>query len=215
MTKQQTISSNNNSYLITPSLLNAWAFIEQSVEYVRESENDIISYEDKCEEMREKAFNDFLKVLNREQVEQNEAMKLGIEFEDETYKGNTCFSDIVKGGAWQVVGKKYETIGELDFLLYGRLDVLKAGKIYDIKRVSSWKLGKYAKSYQHAFYLHLFSDCNEFEYLIFDGKKGHIEHYYRDECEDIRSVISDFVGWLKNNNLLDLYKEKWRTKYGR
>lgn len=215
MTKQPTTLLNNDYYLITPSLLNAWAFIEQSVEYVRESENDVICYEDKCDEMREKAYNDFLKVLNREPIPQNEAMRLGNEFEAETYKGNTCFSEIVKGGAWQIVGKKREVIGGIDFLLYGRLDVLKGGKIYDIKRVSSWKNGKYAKSYQHAFYLHLFSDCNEFEYLIYDGKKGHIEHYYRDECEDIRDVINDFVNWLNNNNLLDLYKKKWRSNYGR
>lgn len=214
MIKQQTtLSNNSNFYLITPSLLNAWAFIEQCVEYVRESENDTICYEDKCDEMRKKAYSDFLKVLNREPIPQNEAMRLGNEFEAETYKGNTCFSEIVKGGAFQIVGKKREIIGGIDFLLYGRLDVLKGGKIYDIKRVSSWKCGKYAKSYQHAFYLHLFSDCNEFEYLIYDGNKGHIEHYYRDEVEDIRNVINDFVIFLKDNDLLDIYLEKWRSKY--
>lgn len=215
MTKQPTTLLNNDIYLITPSLLNSWAFIEQSVEYVRESENDTISYEDKCDDMRKKAYDDFLKVLNRETIEQNEAMKLGNEFEEETYKGNTCFSEIVKGGAFQIVGKKHETIAGLDFILYGRLDVLKGGKIYDIKRVSSWKLGKYKKSYQHSFYLHLFQECNEFEYLIFDGNKGHIEHYYREECADIKDVINDFINFLNNNDLLDIYKKKWRSKYGR
>ena len=215
MTKQPTTLSNNEIYLITPSLLNSWAFIEQSIEYVRESENDTISYEDKCSLAREKAFNDFLKTLNREPIPTNEFMKMGNEFEDETYKGNTCFSEIVKGGAFQIVGKKYETIAGLDFILYGRLDVLKGGTIYDIKRVQNWKLGKYKKSFQHPFYLHLFQECSDFQYLIFDGNKGRIERYDRTDCEDIRTVIQDFVNWLKNNNLLDIYKEKWRSKYGR
>ena len=61
MTKQLTTSLNNDYYLITPSLLNAWAFIEQSVEYLRESENYVICYEDKCDEWREEAYNDYLK----------------------------------------------------------------------------------------------------------------------------------------------------------
>lgn len=210
MTKQQT-----SSYLITPSLLNAWAFIEQSVEYVRESENDTISYEDKCEDAKKRAYADFLNVLHRIPTPTNEAMQRGIEFEDETYKGNTCFSEIVKGGAWQIVGTAYEKIDGIDFVLYGRLDVLKGGTIYDIKRVNQWKLGKYKQSHQHAFYMHLFKDCSEFKYLIYDGVKGRVERYDRSECEDILNVISDFITFLKNNDLLDIYKEKWRSKYGR
>lgn len=215
MTKQQTTLSNNETYLITPSLLNAWAFIEQSVEYVRESENDVISYEDKCDDARKKAFDDFLLVLKREPVPTNQYMQLGNEFEADTYAGKTCFSEIVEGGAFQIVGKKYETINGINFLLYGRLDCLKGGVIYDIKRVQRWKLAKYKKSHQHPFYMHLFSDCSEFQYLIFDGEKGHIEKYDRAECSDIKLVIGDFIEWLENNNLLDIYLQNWRTKYGR
>lgn len=216
MTKQpMTLSHNDTIYLITPSLLNSWAFIDQCTQYVRESENDTMSYEDKCEIAREKAFNDFLKVLNREPTPTNQYMQMGNEFEAETYKGNTCFSEIVKGGAFQIVGKKYETISGLNFLLYGRLDVLKGGTIFDIKRVQCWKLNRYKTSFQHPFYLHLFSECNDFKYLIFDGVKGRIERYTRDECEDIKVVIADFINWLSINNLLDVYKEKWRSKYGR
>ena len=49
------IASSNEKYLITPSLLNAWAYIWESANSVKESENDTISLEDKKAEAQEKA----------------------------------------------------------------------------------------------------------------------------------------------------------------
>lgn len=192
--KNQAIVSNER-YLITPSLLNSWAYIWN------------------CDESAsEKALQDFLKTLNREPIEDNIYMKQGREFEDECYKGNTIISPIIEGGAYQIVGKKEKTIDGMNFLLYGRLDVLKCGIIYDIKRVIRYALQKYFKSYQHGFYFELFDKAYEFDYLIYDGVNLHTEIYYRDQCESIEKAIKLFITWLANNNLLDTYKEKWKCK---
>ena len=197
-------------YLITPSLLNAWAWIWNCEDSVRESEKDNISLEDKCYNARVKAMEDFIHNLKRLPTEPNEYMKAGIEFEEECYKGNTCVSPIIEGGAYQIVGKKEARVNDMDFLMYGRLDVLKAGIIYDIKRIWKYSLPKYAKSYQHQFYFELFPNAYKFEYLAFDGTKLHREVYYpSDDPEEIEHVIGCFISWLKENNLLELYKEKW------
>lgn len=208
---QQVNHSNSDRYLITPSLLNSWAYIWLCAESVREAQSDTMCLEDKIEDKRKQAYQDFLKTLNREKSEPNIYMQRGIEFEEECYKGNTCISPIIQGGAYQVVGKKVKNIAGLDFLLYGRLDVLKGGVVYDIKRVSTYSPQKYINSYQHGFYLELFPRAYKFEYLVFDGKELHRETYYKDQVVYIDSVIENFINWLKQEKLLDLYKEKWRA----
>lgn len=207
------IASSNETYLITPSLLNAWAYIWESANSVKESENDIMSIEDKKTEAQEKAKQDFLKTLNRIPSEPNEYMLAGIEFEKQCYEGNTCISPIIKGGCYQIVGKKNVTIDGMNFLMYGRLDVLKGGTIYDIKRIRKYNLGKYKWSYQHGFYLDLFPRAYKFEYLAYDGNKLHHEVYYREECQSTIEAIKNFINWLKKNDLLNLYKEKWKSIY--
>lgn len=210
---EQQINSSNDEYLITPSLLNSWGYIWECEKYVRESQNDTISYEDKISEAKKKAFDDFLTSLNRIKNEPNEYMLRGIEFEDECYKGNTPISPIIENGLFQVVGTKKVVVNGIKFLMYGRLDVLKGEIIYDIKRVSRYSLQKYIGSYQHGFYLDLFPRAKAFKYLAFDdSEKLHIETYYRDEYQPTIDVISNFVNWLIENNLLDLYKEKWKSK---
>lgn len=197
-------------YLITPSLLNSWGWIWNCEDSVRESDKDNISLEDKIYLTRQKAMEDFIHALNRLPNEPNEYMKAGIEFEEECYKGNTCISPIIEGGAYQIVGKKETKVNDMDFLMYGRLDVLKGGIIYDIKRIWKYSLPKYAKSYQHQFYFELFPNAYKFEYLAFDGNKLHREVYYPSKDErEIENVISCFIAWLKENNLLEVYKEKW------
>jgi len=201
------------NFLITPSLLNSWGYIWDCEKYVKSNENDEICLEDKISLAREKAFNDFVKVLNRIPTETNEAMLKGIQYEQDCYDGKTEISGIIKGGSYQIVGKKEMTINGIDFLLYGRLDVLKGGVIYDIKKVRDYAPQKYLNSYQHPFYLELFENAYKFEYLVSDMKDViHIETYYRDEVVDIKDVISNFIKWLKKNNLLKTYLEKWRAK---
>ena len=212
MIKQATVS-NSDCYLITPSLLNSWANIWNCVDYVKESEKDEISLEDKQSLAREKAFSDFLDTLSRLPSEPNIYMQKGIDFEEECYKGNTVISPIIENGAYQISGKKVIRVSGIDILLYGRLDVLKGGTIYDIKRVTKYAPQKYLKSYQHPVYLELFPDAKQFTYLVYDDtEKLHEETYYRDECCDIKGIIADFLKWLQENDLFDVFVSKWKSK---
>ncbi len=202
-------------YLVTPSLLNSWNYIWLCQENVRESEKDTISLEDKKSDAMQKAKEEFIKVLNREKSESNEYMKKGIIYEEETYKGNTRASKEVEGGAFQIVGTKETEVDGIKFLMYGRLDVLKGGEIIDIKKVVRYSPPKYFNSSQHQFYFELFTKAKKFRYLIDDDVKLHQETYYRSKNErEIEELwISPMIRWLIQNDLFELYKEKWKCKY--
>lgn len=202
----------DETYLITPSLLNSWLWIYESANNVREKDSDVMSIDDKKTIAQEQAKEQFLAYLERIPGEPNKYMQLGIDFEDECYKGKTCVSPIIEGGSYQVVGTRYVNVENINFLMYGRLDVLKGGVIYDIKRVGYYKLNKYKWSCQHRFYLDLFKNAKCFEYLIYDGKALHREKYYRENCTSTEEVIKNFVDYLIDNNLLGIYKEKWKAR---
>lgn len=206
-----------NSLLITPTLLNSWGYINWCSVNVRENENDAVCVEDKITQKQEEVYQDFLKVLNREQMPTTDAMQRGIDFENECYTNpNNVVYPVIKGGCFQLVGKKKVSINiddeEFNFLMYGRLDVLKGGVIYDIKRVSKYSPPKYSKSYQHKFYLDLFDKAYKFQYLVYDGNILHYETYYPEQCLSTKEVIKEFIRFLKEKNILNIYLEKWRTK---
>jgi hypothetical protein len=229
--------------LITPTLLNSFAFYTQEIEYKSE------------EEQRQ----EFLQTLKRVKSEPTEAMQKGIDFEDDIklycetnrlvpseairdkrffWKGgyldatnskeytdlNNKFNDyldviipianIVKGGLWQQTCKKELKIGNQEFLLYGKCDVIKADTIYDIKFTSNYDIGKYLNSSQHLIYLYC-SGLSKFQYLISDGKSHWIEDYYNDSNieNNIKSKISEFIGYLENDKQAKtIYFENWRSK---
>ena len=208
MTKPQT------PLLVTPSLLNSWLYIWLSRDNVKESANDAICLEDKQDLEMQKAYDEFLGTLRREQTPPNENMLRGIQYEEDCYKGLTDASPIIKGGAFQIVGKKYVVVDNVPFLMYGRLDVLKNGIIYDIKRVTRYATQKYLHSAQHGFYLDLFQDASQFTYLAFDGNKLHQETYYRGQYKPTEAILSDFIQWLRENNLWDVYASLWASKKG-
>ena len=208
MTKPQT------PLLVTPSLLNSWLYIWLSRDNVKESANDAICLEDKQDLEMQKAYDEFLGTLRREQKPPNENMLRGIQYEEDCYKGLTDASPIIKGGAFQIVGKKYVVVDNVPFLMYGRLDVLKNGIIYDIKRVTRYATQKYLHSAQHGFYLDLFQDARQFTYLAFDGNKLHQETYYRGQYKPTEAILSDFIQWLRENNLWDVYASLWASKKG-
>ena len=208
MTKQQT------PLLVTPSLLNSWLYIWLSRDNVKESANDAICLEDKQDLAMQKAYDEFLGTLRREKTPPNENMLRGIQYEDDCYKGLTDASPIIKGGAFQIVGKKNVVVDNVAFLMYGRLDVLKNGIIYDIKRVTRYETQKYLHSAQHGFYLDLFQDASQFTYLAFDGNKLHQETYYRGQYKPTEAILSDFIQWLRENNLWDVYASLWASKKG-
>lgn len=200
-------------YLITQTLLSSWAYQFNA-----------------AEGFEEEAKEDFLRTLRREKREPNENMKNGIEFEDEVYMaaaiprpphkkwedGILKVAHIIKGAPVQVKASRELQVGDMTFLVYGILDALKAGTIYDVKFLnssmgSSELAGKYLESPQHPAYFYLVPEAFEFQYLVSDGKDLYIEKYTRDESRHISEFIAEFINSITQLGLLDIYKENWRA----
>lgn len=225
-------------YSISPSLLNAWAYIYKSFD----------GYE-------QKAYDDFVRALQRIKSEPTVAMLKGIEFEnvvnfichngyhqnhkywackcwyeeivvrggmDGIHASEPCqycdcppkpsqlhfkIAEIVTGGVQQVELKKKVTIDGTEFLLVGYADYIKEGVIYDIKTTKSYDVGKYFDSLQHAVYMYICQDAYKFEYLISDGKDVYREKYDRKCVERVEREIREFVRFLKNADLWELFKK--------
>ena len=199
-------------FLITPSLLNNFIY------YI----ND---------EWKSPADSraDFLRTLSREKFEPNEAMQKGIDFENDielatrferpietgNYDLIVCdIADIVRGGLWQESVKKEITVGNQEFLLYGRTDVIKRDTIYDIKFTSKYEAGKFVSSSQHRIYLYC-SGLPKFQYLVSDGKEYWIEDYHNHAGieDELKGMISDFMGYLENDKeAKEMFLTKWQSK---
>lgn len=197
-------------YLLTHSLLSAWLYAMRDNPY-----EDLTTERDNREE--------FLKALRREPTETTEAMQNGIEFEDlvtaiinqnydESHKWIEAaqkVADIVRGGKLQYKAKKPVEVSGEKFLLYGRLDVLKAGQIMDIKFSKSYDRGKYLTSTQHPTYLELIPEAEQFTYVISNGNDVWTETYRREETPSIFPIIEDFVAYLKTSGLWETYTQHW------
>ena len=153
-------------FLMTQSLLSAWAYQFDCFEG--------------CEDDAQAAF---LRTLNREPGEVTEAMMNGRTFEDRVYRaaeGKTIRSDakwregalaiaeIIRGAQIQVKVSREIVVDGMTFLLYGILDALKAGVIYDVKFLSKSLssadvYGKYLQSAQHPAYFYLVPEAREFQ----------------------------------------------------
>lgn len=197
---------------VTATLLNSWQRIWDAKNWVRESEDDTVAVEDKIEEAMEKAKAEFIDCLNRVPIPDNEAMKKGREYEQAVYDGkDDVFSPIVENGEFQAAYTKQVNINGLNIMLYGILDCLKAGRIYDIKRVGHYQSRKYLTSHQHPMYFALVPKARDFCYLVMDDKGDHhIERYEPCNCENVEDVIAEFITWLQSNDLFKTYTEKWR-----
>lgn len=186
-----------SKYLITTSLLNSWLYL----------------YKQDTPDMES-----FLKTLSRIKEPPNEFMLKGIEFENSCYDLKVDFMNkYVKNSEIQMKGYKEIKVGDTNYLVYGICDLLKASVIYDIKRVIKYEAPKYQWSSQHIIYFYLFDNTETFKYLIVDDELNlHIESYFRSDFnieERLKTLIRDFISFLKSKNLLNLYKEKWQTKY--
>lgn len=170
---------------------------------------------------------DFIKVLNKEQFEPTESILKGFEYEkymQENYEET-------KNGSYQVkVSKEYG-----DYLLYGIIDCLKGGIIYDYKYTKNYEVGKFFNNNQTLMYLEMVPEAKKMIYLItnkfekieypdikfkdtakVEYEVGDIfkEEYTKDLFpETIESVLHKFIEWLKAYNLYELYIEKWKCKY--
>lgn len=197
-------------YLLTHSLLSSWLYAMKDSPY-----DDATTERD--------SYQEFLQSLRREPGEQTEAMMNGIEFEDlvadivngdadadhKWHEAAAKVACIVKGGWLQYKAKKEITVSGVKILLYGRLDVLKAGEILDIKFSKGYERGKYITSTQHPTYLELIPEAGQFTYIISNGTEVWTETYRRDETPSIIPIIESFLAYLKENDLWDLFVNHW------
>ena len=203
-------------YLITPTLLNSFQYYIQD-EYKSPADSRA----------------DFLRTLSRERFEPNEAMQKGIDFENDIKKATEykyeywqdnktveydrvidCLANIVQDGIWQQTCKKDLTIGNQEFLLYGKCDVVKRDTIYDIKFTSNYEVGKFLDSAQHLIYLYCL-DLPKFQYLVGDGVEYWVEDYHNHAGieNEIKSKISDFLSYLENDKeAKEMFFTKWGSK---
>lgn len=200
-------------YLMTHSLLGAWLYSMKDNPY-EDAENE------------KDSMAEFLTVLRREPTEPNMAMIKGRHFEDlitaiiedradpedQWYDAAKKIADRIDGGLLQYAAKREIVVDGITFLLYGRLDALKAGEITDIKYSGKYERGKFFESTQHPVYMELIPEAERFTYRISNGRDVWEESYRRDETRDIRPIISDFIRWLKMQELFGIYCEHWQAK---
>lgn len=196
------------SYWMTQSLLSSWLYLMAA--------DDL---------QTENAMKSFVSYLRREEHPLTNMMKNGIQFEDainRTVAGAPPalenkpmksavkrFARICSDGQPQVPLTGRISVGGLDLILFGICDYVKAGVIYDIKRVSRYFYGKYQNSPQHPMYLKLLPQASRFDYLIFDGKFCYKETYRRGDFQPIEDTIAQFIQFLRDIDLLDDYKKYW------
>lgn len=200
-------------YLMTHSLLSSWLYLMKENPY-----EDATSEKD--------AVDEFMQTLRRQPTPTTEAMQKGIDFENlvtditkgcgdrsnRWYDAASKVAKVVDGGVLQFRAKKEIQVRGVTLLLYGRLDCLKAGQVYDIKFSSSYERGKFFSSTQHPTYLEIVPEAKAFTYLISNGTEFWTETYTREETPDIRPIISDFLDWLDTQGLMDVYKKFWEAK---
>lgn len=207
--------------LITQSLISAWAYMF-----------------DCAEGQEKKAAEDFERVLRRERTVPTDAMQAGIDFENAVYAEAAGFSrrqtewesgvrkvaGIIRGAQVQLrISRPIAVDGEI-YVVYGILDALRAGIIYDVKfrtkpicKESDENgrydiCGKYLNSPQHPFYFYLVPEAREFQYLVSDGEDIYIEIYRPNECRSAEDIIREFIHSITQLGYLDTYKEKWLAK---
>ncbi len=199
-------------YLMTHSLLASWLYT------MREN-----PYEDATSESD--PMGEFMMTLRREPTPTTEAMQNGIRFEnlvtaiingnadpsEQWYSAAEKVARRCAGGILQYKEKKTLMVGDMELLLYGRLDCLKAGEIIDIKFSKGYDPGKYFSSTQHPTYFELIPEADRFTYLVSNGSAVWPETYRRDEAGDIRPVIADFFDWLRAVDLMSVYQEHWKA----
>jgi hypothetical protein len=180
------------------------------------------------EDATENNWDSFMQTLLREPFVPTAAMEKGIAFEAEvSHYAKTGFlrdgldvpkaeketifrfGNILYGATQQVRAEKQICVNGLDVLLVGVADFVKAGIIYDTKRVTRYEYGKYSLSSQHPMYFELFPEAREFQYLIWDGYIAYTETYHRGEYIPIEVTIAEFLQALESLELLDVYKKNW------
>lgn len=185
-------------YLITASLLDAWKYLLNN-EYSK--------------------MEDFMQTLRREQHETTPAQEAGFKFEKWAEQN---YHETLNGSYQVKVYKDFHSSTGTDYLLYGIIDCIKSGKIYDYKHTNKYDVGKFYNKAQTSMYLELVPEASSMTYVISTDTPNYIqsndpyiiytEVYTRDETPKIKDIIADFELWLKNMNLFEIYKTYWEAK---
>ena len=215
------------SRLITTSLIGA-------IDWCRTAPTSHIDRDTSKPTWREQAFIDLKKTLARDySTPPSPAMTRGIEFENQVYaqanrepneKGSDHFRWFVeqcRGGQFQRKTKKYITIDDVEYCLYGKIDAWWPYIIKDIKGTGSWKgNNNYLKTFQHKLYCYT-EHIDSFTYLVAvfaeDSKtitERHEVHYHVDDFkvleEEVIETVKDAVRFLEmSSDLFELYTTKF------
>ena len=127
------------------------------------------------------------------------------------YDAAMLIAQIVGGGSLQHRARIVIAVSGMMFVIYGRLDALRAGTIYDIKFSGSYDRGKYFDSTQHPMYFELVPEANDFVFQVSKLLYLYRERYRRAATADITVTIGSFVSWLSANGLLETYKRHWQA----
>lgn len=197
-------------YKLTCSLINSWNYMMEA--------DDVVP-----------AMESFMNYLGRGPSETTRAMQAGLDFErwvqefadssNIDYEGKTPetvaavrnFARRVRDGMPQVASSKRMAIDGEDIKLVGIADWVGAGIITDIKRVQRYEYGKYQCSAQHPMYMELFPEALRFDYLIFDGHYCYLEQYRRGDFRPIYDIAREFLRYLKDTDLFQIYKTHWEV----
>ncbi len=199
----------NSRFLMTQSLLASWLWLYKATD-------------------SQKAQAEFLRTLERRRERPTAAMLDGIRFENmvtaycegtppepghQWETGVQSVGDAVRGGQFQVAASADRRIAGTDFVLYGRMDALRAGVIYDIKFSRSYAPGKFLDSPQHPMYFACCPEGRRFVYLVSDGKGLCREEYLPGQSPPIEDTIQQFMDYLRDAGLLAIYYKNWKSKY--
>lgn len=149
-------------------------------------------------------YDSFYDMLYRRETEPNEKMLAGIDFEKRAIEGEIEeLKPYVDGAIYQAfVCKECE-----GYMLLGFCDLVNRDTIYDLKFVSNYEIGKYNNSVQHLIYLYC-TDMEKFEYIVGCRDDIYFEKQPRND-EKLKSVIRQFISWLKRNNLMEVYQQNY------
>lgn len=198
--------------LLTPSLYDSWRFFHL---------------------LESKPKQELLDTLLKIKTPPNDKMLAGIDFEnavrdycegrltdlgmfDGTYAD--CVREVageVKGGLWQQSMQINMVIAGNPYLVYGKSDVMRRDWVKDIKFSSSYEVGKYTPSIQHAVYL-VGSGIKKFRYLISDGRSVWMEDYFWEP--DMEQLLRGKLATMVESLMADVefrkaFLKNWKTKY--
>ena len=174
---------------------------------------------------KDDGYEDFLRTLNREKSPPTQAMLDGIRFENvlnSVLNGEQLpddhewkfpireMSEELWGAQQQVTLFSELYVGGVTFLLHGVLDYLREGHIWDCKFSKTYHLNKYLNVPQTSMYLQLVPEAMDFTYIVSDGKYVYRERYPRSIVPPISNFIKNFMQYLQNHDLWEIYESKWR-----